>query len=350
MNGPCQKHSSLVKAVIKTVMSKTKKSNTTPGDSAFRSDSLLGRQQEMTYGGALSFLRRKYTRDIADADIVVSGVPFDCATSFRPGARLGPQAIRAASVQLAELPAFPFGFDPFDYVAVADYGDCFLDFGYPQHVVEKVEAHADTIIESGATMLTFGGDHFITYPLLRAHAKKHGPLSLIHFDAHVDTWGDDGERLDHGSMFARAVREGLVDSSRSVQIGIRTFNNRTYGFTILDAPWVHQHGVEVTAAEIKRIVGDNKAYLTFDIDCLDPSFAPGTGTPVPGGLSTHQALTIIRSLADINLIGMDVMEVSPAYDQSEITALAAATIAHDLICLFAMKKGAVPVALNHATN
>ena len=314
----------------------------TLGDGAFRNHGLMGRRHEMTYGGALSFLRRKYTRDIADADVVVSGVPFDCATSFRPGARLGPQAVRAASVQLAELLAFPFGFDPFDHIAVADYGDCFIDYGFPQHVVEKVEAHADGILESGAKMLTIGGDHFVTYPLLRAHAKKYGPLSLIHFDAHVDTWADDGERLDHGSMFLRAVREGIVDPSRSVQVGIRTFNDKTYGYTILSAPWVHQNGVEATVAEIKRVVGMNRAYLTFDIDCLDPCYAPGTGTPVAGGLSSAQALEILRSLGDLDLIAMDVMEVAPAYDHAEITAIAAATLAHDFLCLMAIKKGAVP--------
>ncbi|WP_282605695.1 agmatinase [Pelagibius sp. Alg239-R121] len=312
------------------------------GDSAFLREDFLGRSVEMTYGGALSFLRRKYTHDIAGADVVVSGIPFDCATTFRPGARLGPQAVRAASVQLAELLSFPFGFDPFDKLAVADYGDCFLDSGYPEQIVEKVEAHADTILENGAMMLTLGGDHFVTYPLLRAHAKKHGPLSLIHFDAHVDTWDDDGERLDHGSMFLRAVREGIVDPTRSVQIGIRTFNDKTFGFTILDAPWVHQQGVEATVAEIKRVVGAHKAYLTFDIDCLDPSFAPGTGTPVAGGLSSAQALSILRSLGDLELIAMDVVEVAPAYDHAEITAIAAATLAHDFLCLMAIKKGAVP--------
>jgi agmatinase len=316
-------------------------------DSAIQAQHLLGSFSGMTYGGTLSFLRRKYTRDIAGADVVISGVPFDCATSFRPGARLGPQAIRAASVQLAELLSFPFGFDPFEYLAVADYGDCKLDFGYPQHVVEVVEAHADKILESGAKMLTFGGDHFVTYPLLKAHAKKYGPLSLIHFDAHVDTWEDDGERLDHGSMFLRAVREGIVDPTRSIQVGIRTFNDQTFGFTILSAPWVHRHGVDATINEIKRVVADNKAYLTFDIDCLDPSYAPGTGTPVAGGLSTAQALEILRSLGDLNLVAMDVMEVAPAYDHAEVTAIAAATLAYDFLCLQAAKKGAVMRSPEH---
>lgn len=313
------------------------------GDSAFRNESLKGRYPEMTYGGALSFLRRKYTRDIQGADLVVSGIPYDCATSFRSGARLGPQAIRAASVQLAELLPFPFGFDPFDYLAVADYGDCFLDFGYPHHVVEKVEAHAQQILQSGAKMLTFGGDHFVTYPLLRAHAQKYGPLSLLHFDAHVDTWDDDGERLDHGSMFARAVHEGLVDSKRSVQVGIRTYNDKTYGYHILTAPWVHENGVPQTIATIKQVLEAHPTYLTFDIDCLDPAYAPGTGTPVVGGLTTTQAVGILRELSDLNLIGMDVVEVAPAYDHSEITAIAAATLAHDFICLLAMKQGANPL-------
>lgn len=296
----------------------------------------------MTYGGALSFLRRRYTRDLEGADVVVSGIPFDAATSNRSGARGGPRAIRAASTGLAELGSFPFGFDPLTVLNVVDYGDCFLDFGYPQHVVEAVEAHADEILASGATMLTFGGDHFVTYPLLRAHAKVHGPLSLVHFDAHSDTWPDDGERLDHGSMFLRAAREGLIDPERSIQVGIRTDNELTHGFTIVTSPWIHQNGVEATVEHICRVVGDNKAYFTFDIDCLDPAFAPGTGTPVAGGLSTAQALGLIRALTAIDFVGADVVEVAPSYDHAEVTALAAATVAYDFLCLLALRAGGEP--------
>lgn len=306
-------------------------------DQAFTRTELYGRVREMTYGGALSFLRRKYTRDLIGVDVAVSGIPFDSATSYRPGARFGPAAIRAASVQLAELPAFPWGFDPFEQLAVIDRGDCFIDYGHPRQVVERVEAHADAILASSASMLTFGGDHFVTYPLLRAHARQHGPLALIHFDAHPDTWPDDGERLDHGTMFRRAAREGIIDPERSVQIGIRT-HSAAQGFTVLDAPWVHTHGTAATLDEIRRVVGTHKAYLTFDIDCLDPSCAPGTGTPVVGGLSTAQALAILRGLGDLDIIGMDVVEVAPAYDHAEITALAAATLAHDYLCLRALKK------------
>ena len=293
-----------------------------------------------TFAGGLSFLRRKTTQDIQGADVVVSGIPFDAATTFRPGARFGPQAIRAASVQLAELVgrAFPFGINPVAVLAVADYGDCLLDPGYPQQLVARVEAHANTILASGALMVTLGGDHFVTYPLLRAHAAKYGPVALVHFDAHVDTWEDDGERLDHGSMFLRAKREGLIDVTRSVQIGIRSFSDESHGFTIIYAPQVHEQSQKATIAKILEVVGAHPAYLTFDIDCLDPAFAPGTGTPVAGGLSSAQALGILRGLGSLNFVGMDVVEVAPAYDHAEITAIAAATIAHDFIGLLAQKR------------
>ena len=308
------------------------------GDQAFRAKQITGREHEMTYAGALSFLRRRYTRELDGVDIVVSGVPYDCATSHRPGTRLGPNAIRAASVQLAELKAFPYGFDPFDHLAVIDYGDCFFDFGYPNNVVDVLCEHARHILASGASMLTFGGDHFISYPLLKAHAEKFGPLSLIQFDAHCDTWEDDGQRIDHGSMFLRAANEGLIVPQRSVQIGLRTHNDEDHGFNIITSPWIHRNGVEATISKALEMVGDHQAYLTFDIDCLDPSCAPGTGTPVIGGLSSAQALEVFRGLETVNFVGMDLVEVSPPFDQSEITAIAAATFAHDYLCMQAKKK------------
>lgn len=305
-----------------------------------RSDLMGTSATSQTYSGELSFLRRPYTRDIAGADVVVSGLPFDLATTFRPGARFGPQAIRAASVQLAEIAdfAFPWNFNPFDVLAVADYGDVDFVSGYPDQAVEVIETHARQLLAEDVTMVTFGGDHFVTYPLLKAHAEKYGPLALIHFDAHVDTWPDDGDRLDHGSMFLRALREGLIDPQCSVQIGIRSFSEDDYGFTVMSSPWVAENGIRATILEIQRVVGRRKAYLTFDIDCLDPAFAPGTGTPVAGGLSSLEALTIVRALGKIDLVGMDVVEVAPAYDQAEITAIAAATLAHDFICLKAWQK------------
>lgn len=313
--------------------------NDIAGDQAFRANQLYGRQEEMNYGGALSFLRRRYTRELGAADVVVSGIPFDAATSNRPGARFGARAIREASTQLAELPAFPWGYDPFDYLAVSDYGDCFLDFGHPEQIVTAVEAHAAKILASGASMLTFGGDHVVTYPLLRAHAAVHGPLALVQFDAHPDTWPDEPGRLDHGSMLTRAVDEGIVDPERSVQVGIRT-HSEPRGFTVLDAPWVHRHGPDAVLERIREVTGDDKTYLTFDIDCLDPAYAPGTGTPVAGGLSSAQALELLRGLGDRNIVGMDIVEVAPAYDHAEITAIAAATLGHDYLCLLAEKQRA----------
>ena len=310
------------------------------GDGAIRRTSLYGSCPENTYAGVLSFMRRNYTRDLTGVDVVISGVPLDLATTFRPGARLGPAAVRAASVQLAELLAFPWGFDPFEKLAVIDYGDCWFDAHNPLTIAPSIVEHARTILASGAKMLTLGGDHFITYPLLKAHAEKFGkPLSLIHFDAHCDTWPDDNpDSLNHGTMFYKAVKEGLIDPATSVQVGLRTWNEDFLGIHVIDAPWVHAHGPEAVLDRIISIVGTNPTYLTFDIDCLDPAFAPGTGTPVAGGLSSAQALHIIRGMGPVNLVGMDVVEVAPPFDQSEITALAAAHIAVDLLCVLRNQK------------
>lgn len=309
----------------------------TQGDQAFRGDSLYGRRPEMNYGGALSFLRRRYTRDLAGADVAVSGVPFDSAVSYRPGTRFGPQAIRAASAQLAELDAFPWGFDPFDHLAVADYGDCYLDFGHPASVAEQIRAHARDILAVGPSMLTFGGDHFVTWPLLQAHAEMHGPLALIQFDAHPDTWPDDGHRIDHGTMIARAASEGSIDVAHSIQVGIRT-TAPDVGLTVIDAPWVHANGVRATLSRIDETVGDRPVYISFDIDSLDPAYAPGTGTPVCGGLTSAQALGLLRGLGSLEPVGMDIVEVSPPYDHADITALMAATLGHDYLCLLAERR------------
>ena len=308
------------------------------GDHAILRDDLYGTTPEPTYAGALSFMRRKYTRDLKGVDVVVTGVPLDTATTNRPGARLGPRAIRAASSIMAGERPYGMEFDPFDKLAVVDYGDCFFDFGRPQQVPGAIEKHAFDIISQGPGLLSLGGDHFVAYPLLKAHAKKFGaPLSLIHFDAHSDTWSDEDDRIDHGTMFYHAAREGLVDPASSVQVGLRTTNHDTLGFNVLDAAWVHENGIGAVVDQVKAIVGGRQAYLTFDIDCLDPSYAPGTGTPVCGGLTTHQALSILRGLAGINIVGMDVVEVAPAYDVGEITALAAAALSMEMLYLYACR-------------
>jgi agmatinase len=185
-----------------------------------------------------------------------------------------------------------------------------------------------------------GGDHFVTYPLLKAHAARHGPLALVQFDAHQDTWDDGGERVDHGTFVTRAVREGLIDAERSIQIGIRTHAPQTCGLEMIDGYEAHRLGAEAIAARIADKVGAAKAYLTFDIDCLDPAYAPGTGTPVAGGLTSAQALMALAGLGDIDFVGMDVVEVAPAYDHADITSIAAATIIQHYLGLLARRPSA----------
>jgi len=296
---------------------------------------------EAAYAGVPSFMRRRFTRQLDGVDVVVSGVPLDIATTYRTGARLGPRAIRAATVQLNER-LHPWGFSPCERLNVVDWGDCVLDMHRPQTVHDSIANHARGILASGATMLTLGGDHYITYPLLQAHAERLGrPLALVHFDAHCDTWADDEPgALNHGTMFYKAVKDGLIDPARSVQVGIRTWNDDFMGIEILGADAVHERGPAAIAQRIVEVVGDTPAYLTFDIDCLDPAFAPGTGTPVSGGLSMAQAQRILRGLLPLNLAGMDVVEVAPAYDHAEITALAAAHVAAEQLCLLAAKRPA----------
>lgn len=308
-------------------------------DYAFTADSPhQATHDEAMYSGALSFCRRRYARDLAGVDLAIVGVPFDTAVTNRPGARFGPRAVRAASANLAWARAWPSPFDPFERLNVADWGDISFDHGHPETVPATIEAAIGAVIGRAGAALMIGGDHFTTYPSLKAHAAKHGaPLSLIQFDAHTDTWADDGKRIDHGTMFHHAAKEGLIDPAHSAQVGIRTTNDDTLGFNVLDAVWCHERKPADIAAEIRRITGDRPVYVTFDIDALDPSCAPGTGTPVVGGLLTWEALAIIRALKGVNLIGMDVVEVAPAYDHAEITALAAATIALELICLYAAK-------------
>jgi agmatinase len=310
------------------------------GDQAFLASDNQQTWHEMTYGGALSFARRRYSRGLENVDVAISGIPYDCAVTYRSGCRLGPRAIRAGSTQLAELKHFPFGFNPFDHLSVIDYGDCYLDPHHPQSVFTAIEQHADLIVGSGTKMLSFGGDHSVSYPLLKAHAKKYGPVALVQFDAHCDTWPDDGARLDHGTMFARAATEGIIDVAASTQIGLRTYNDSDHGFEILTSPWVHRHGIDAAIDVACQRAAGKPVYLSFDIDGFDPAFAPGTGTPVAGGLASWQGLEFVRGLEPLQLIGMDVVEVAPAYDHAEITAIVAASVAYDWLAVLAKQKGA----------
>ncbi|MCC4237843.1 agmatinase [Vibrio anguillarum] len=292
------------------------------------------------YSNAMTFVRRPYVKDpvSVDADVVVLGVPLDMATSGRPGARMGPDAIRRASVNLAwESKKFPWNFNLFQNTKVIDAGDLVFDCGDAEDFTYRLEAATSEILKSGKTMLALGGDHFITLPILRAYAKYYGEMALIHFDAHTDTYAN-GSAYDHGTMFYHAPKEGLISAKHSVQVGIRTeYKQEGHGFNVINAMQANDMSVEEIVANIRQTIGDKPVYLTFDIDCLDPAFAPGTGTPVCGGLNSDKVLKIIRALAGINLVGMDVVEVSPPYDQSELTALAGATIALELLYVWASK-------------
>jgi agmatinase len=287
-----------------------------------------------TYAQRPSFL------GVANADpnspVCVAGVPFDIGTTNRPGARFGPGAIRKASGMLVDGQN-PLGwYDP-SASDLADIGDFPTALGDILASYKLIEAAAAPIRH----LITLGGDHGITLPLLRALAKKTGPVALVHFDAHVDTWPDSfGQPWGHGSVFWHAIREGLVDPKRMIQIGIRSPVQREVwdwtvdqGVTILSADDANSLTPAAIAAQIRRVVGDAPAYLSFDIDALDPAFAPGTGTPEIGGLSSSLARGVIKRLDGINWVGMDLVEVAPVYDQSEITALAGATMVWEYLTL-----------------
>ena len=304
-------------------------------DSAFTRRELRGLSFDNTFAGATSFLRRRYSRDLAGVDLAITGVTFDQAVSHRAGARFGPRAIREASTLQTADPPYGWGTDPLEEMAIVDYGDLAFDYADTRAFPDALTAHIRTILAAGAGTVTLGGDHYITYPILRAYAERFGPLAYIQFDAHSDLWPDDDlTRIDHGTMAYKAVKTGLIDPAASVQVGIRTETDDYLGVTPIGARAVHEQGVAATVARIRDIVGDRPCYVSFDIDALDPAFAPGTGTPVWGGLASWQASAILRDLAGIAMVGGDVVEVAPAYDTTGATAIAGAHVAHDLICLY----------------
>lgn len=307
-------------------------------DHAFAARGMLGAASDPTYAGALSFMRRRFSKATRDADVVVWGIPFDAAVSNRPGARFGPQAIRRASAIFDNDPQYPFERDLFENLAVVDYGDCLLDYGDHRKTPATIEREAAKIIRSGATLISLGGDHYVTWPLLKAHAAVHGPLALVQFDAHQDTWPDDGRRIDHGSFVARAVNDGVVDPECSVQIGIRTHAPADFGIRILYGHQIEEMRAADIVYAIRERTAGRKVYVTFDIDCLDPAFAPGTGTPVAGGPSSAKMLSVLRALGDLDIIGADIVEVAPAYDHADITAIAAASVAMHYLGLLAERK------------
>jgi len=282
------------------------------------------------------FIERPLSRDLSVCDTVVLGVPYDLSTTGRSGTREGPDGIRQASWHIGwEKRRWPWRFELADRLRIIDYGDVDFEAGDSEGMIRALREHARTVVEADKTLLCLGGDHFISLPLLREHAAKFGALSLIHFDAHADTEPIKGS-VNHGSMFRKAMEDGLIDPAHSVQIGIRTeYEYEDYPLTVLGAAWVNDSPARETAEVVRRVVGERPAYLTFDIDCLDPAYAPGTGTPSPGGLTTGLALEILRELVACRIVGMDVVEVAPSYDHAEITALAAASIAMEMLYVVA---------------
>lgn len=275
---------------------------------------------------------------------VVWGIPFDLGVTNRSGQREGPAAIRHASMMLCDGVNPRSGIDPMKAMRVVDFGDINL-FRDMTKDMWQIENLADRHITLNNHLITLGGDHTISLPILRALSLQHGRMALVHFDAHLDTWPvDENNPLNHGSPFYMAVREGLIDPQHSIQIGIRSPAPKevqewtaNQGFRTLSAKWVHEWGIDHTISAIRNAVGDMPVYLTVDIDCLDPAFAPGTGTPEIGGLASWQVLGILQNLEPLNFVGADFVEVLPSRDVSEITSLSAATFAWEYINLLAQK-------------
>ena len=300
------------------------------------------------FTGIRTFMRAPHTTDLAGVDAAVYGIPFDTATSFRTGPRFGPEAIRSASALLRPYnPAL--GVDVVEALSIVDYGDVPVSPGDTERTYGQVEEALTPLVEGGVFPLALGGDHSVTLAELRVLARRHGPLALVQLDAHGDTWDEYfGQRFFHGTTFRRAHEEGLIEPEASVQAGLRGSiygaddleSARELGFVILSCDQLRNHGPGSFASLVRERAGRRPVFLSFDIDVLDPAFAPGTGTPEVGGLSTAEALSFLRALRGIALAGADVVEVSPPYDgPGQPTALAAANVSYELLSLRALAQG-----------
>ena len=299
------------------------------------------------FSGIKTFMRMENVTTTDDIDFAVVGIPYDTCASYRVGTRFGPTTIREMSVFAAKPynPVLEVGV--FDYCSGVDYGDLGSVPGYIEDSFELITDGLTPLFEKKVVPVSMGGDHSITLPELRACHKVNGPVALIHFDAHYDTIHEYfGRPYNHGTPFYHAAKEGLVDTSKSIQVGIReglygiddTKNSSDLGYKSLTAVECHKMGMEEIIRQIRERVGDSKTFLTFDIDFLDPSCAPGTGTPIPGGFTTTEALELVRGLKDLNIVGYDLVEVSPPYDPSGITSIAAAGLMFEFISHVAYKK------------
>ena len=305
-------------------------------------DSLLSPR----FTGPSTFARLPLVQTLEDVDVAIVGVPFDTGVTYRVGGRFGPNAVRAASVMLR--PYNPnLDVKPFDILSCVDHGDVAIVPGYTERSYAAIEAAVAPIVERGVIPLLIGGDHACTLPHLRA-TRSRGPVAVIDFDSHTDAWDSYfGEKYNHGTWMRRAIEEGLVDVDHSIEVGLRgslydsadwTGLRTELGLEYLTTEDVFRLGPAAVASAIRERVGDRPAFISFDIDVVDPAFAPGTGTPEPGGLSAHDALAIVRGLTGIDFLGFDVVEVIPAYDPAGQTAFLAANLAYEMLSLVALRR------------
>lgn len=296
--------------------------------------------------GPRTFMRLPFENTLENVDFLIMGVPFDTAASNRTGQRYGPQSIRDFSVLLR--PYNPDqGINIFDYCSGIDYGDVDVIPGNVLKTYDHITEKLDPILDQGIIPVMLGGDHSISLGHLRSFAKKYGPVSLVHFDSHSDTWEDYfGEKYVHGTPFRRAAEEGLVDTKKSIQVGMRgplygpedMQNARDLGYKVIEMREARKLGIEKVIEQIHQRVGNNPVFVSFDIDFLDPAYAPGTGTPEVGGPTSFEALEYVRKLDGLNIKGFDLVEVLPTYDSGEITAVAASSVVYEMITLIALAK------------
>ncbi|WP_435742086.1 agmatinase [Nocardioides sp. SYSU DS0663] len=300
------------------------------------------------FAGPATFARLPRIDEVSDVDVAVVGVPFDAGVSYRPGARFGPAHVRESSRLLRPYnPAVDV--EPFARQQVVDAGDLAVNPFDIDAAIGQVEAGARALLERAGRIVTIGGDHTIALPILRAVAAQHGPVAVVHFDAHLDTWDTYfGAAHTHGTPFRRASEEGLLDRSGCLHVGTRgplystqdLVDDRELGFQVVPSVEMDDLGVRGVVERIRERVGERPVYLSVDIDVLDPAFAPGTGTPEAGGLTSRELLAVLRAFGGLNLVGADVVEVAPAYDHAEVTGIAASHVVYEMLCALAPEEQA----------
>jgi agmatinase len=298
------------------------------------------------FGQIATFMRLPHSRDAGAFDVAMIGIPYDGGTSYRTGARFGPREIRAQSSMIRPY-SHPQRVSPFERLRIADYGDIDVVPISIERTFEVIEREFAPLLDAGVVPVSVGGDHSISLPILRAISKRHGPVGLVHFDSHTDCWDQYfGSKYFHGTMFRRAVEEGVIDPRRTIQLGIRgplyeptDFDFQSeHGMQVITIDDFKDQGMTWTTRQLERLVG-GKVYVTFDIDSVDPAFAPATGTPEVGGLTSHDALRLVRSLRGLDVVGFDLVEVSPQFDgPGQITALLAANLLFEFLCLLAIAR------------